>query len=41
MWQVKHSATSYETGVLIKGMPTKDQSRFMAFVFDQMSKIVT
>ena len=38
MWQSKISNTSYETGVLIKGMPEKDRSRFMSFVFDQMAK---
>lgn len=41
MWQNKISSTSYETGVLIKGMPTADKSRFMQFVFDQMAKIVS
>lgn len=41
VWQTKISTTSYETGVLIKGMPEADRSRFMSFVFDQMSKVVT
>lgn len=40
VWQTKLSTTSYETGVLIKGMPHTDRSRFMAFVFDQMAKVV-
>jgi len=41
MWQNKISPTSFETGVMIKGMPDDDKSRFMQFVFDQMSKVVT
>ncbi|MFA4974548.1 MAG: PilZ domain-containing protein [bacterium] len=41
MWQNKISATSYETGVMIRNMPNDDKSRFMQFVFDQMSKVVT
>jgi c-di-GMP-binding flagellar brake protein YcgR len=41
MWQNKMSSTSYETGVMIKGMPNDDKSRFMEFVFDQMAKVVT
>ena len=41
VWQNKISKTSYETGVMIKGMPDKDKSRFMEFVFDQMAKMVT
>ncbi len=40
VWQNRLSATSFETGVTIREMPTKDRSRFMEFVFDQMSKIV-
>ena len=40
MWQTKLSNTSYETGVLIKGMPPEDRGRFMSFVFDQMTKVV-
>ncbi|MFA4874664.1 MAG: PilZ domain-containing protein [bacterium] len=40
MWQNKISATSYETGVMIRGMPNEDKSRFMQFVFDQMAKVV-
>ena len=39
VWQTKLSATSFETGVLIKGMSVDDRSRFMSFVFDQMSKV--
>lgn len=39
VWQTKLSPTSFETGVLIKGMGVDDRSRFMAFVFDQMSKV--
>ncbi len=41
MWQNKISETSFETGVMIKGMPNDDKSRFMQFVFDQMTKVVT
>ena len=41
MWQNKISPTSYETGVMIKNMQGEDKSRFMQFVFDQMSKMVT
>lgn len=41
VWQNKLSNTSYETGVMIKGMPNEDKSRFMQFVFDQMTKVVT
>ncbi len=40
VWQQKISATSYETGVMIKGMPAADKTRFMEFVFDQMTKVV-
>lgn len=40
MWQTKISDVSYETGVMIKGMPDADKKRFMEFVFDQMSKVV-
>lgn len=41
VWQNKISNTSYETGVMIKGMPGDDKSRFMQFVFDQMAKVVS
>lgn len=41
VWQTKLSPTSFETGVLIKGMSVDDRSRFMSFVFDQMSKVGT
>ena len=41
VWQNKISETSFETGVMIKGMPGDDKGRFMQFVFDQMSKVVT
>ena len=41
VWQNKISETSFETGVMIKGMPNDDKSRFMQFVFDQMTKVVT
>lgn len=40
VWQQKHSSLSFETGVTIREMPQGDRSRFMQFVFDQMSKIV-
>jgi len=41
VWQTKISSTSFETGVVIKEMPDEDKKRFMSFVFDQMSKVVT
>lgn len=41
VWQNKISETSYETGVMIKGMPEADKKRFMEFVFDQMTKLVS
>jgi c-di-GMP-binding flagellar brake protein YcgR len=41
VWQTKISNTSFETGVVIKGMPDEDKKRFMSFVFDQLSKVVT
>ncbi len=41
MWQNKISPTSYETGIMIRGMPNEDKSRFMQFVFDQMAKVVS
>lgn len=41
VWQTRISATSYETGVMIKGMNDPDKKRFMEFVFDQMSRMVT
>ncbi|MFH1874826.1 MAG: PilZ domain-containing protein [Pseudomonadota bacterium] len=41
VWQSKISNTSYETGVVIQGMNNADKKRFMEFVFDQISKIVT
>lgn len=40
VWQSKISDTSYETGVMIRGMPVADKKRFMEFVFDQMAKVV-
>ena len=40
VWQNRLSSTSYETGVMIKGMPATDKSHFMQFVFDQMAKVV-
>ncbi len=39
VWQSKISSTSFETGVLIKGMSVEDRSRFMSFVFDQMATL--
>ena len=41
VWQNKITDTSFETGVMIKGMPAEDKGRFMEFVFDQMAKVVT
>jgi c-di-GMP-binding flagellar brake protein YcgR len=41
VWQNRITATSYETGVMIRGMPSADKSRFMRFVFDQMAKVVS
>lgn len=40
VWQNKISNVSFETGVMIRGMPAADKKRFMEFVFDQMAKIV-
>lgn len=40
VWQNRMGPTSFETGVTITAIPDKDRSRFMEFVFDQMSKIV-
>jgi c-di-GMP-binding flagellar brake protein YcgR len=41
VWQSKISATSYETGIVIRGIKDTDKRRFMEFVFDQMAKLVT
>lgn len=41
VWQSKISDVSFETGVQIRGMPVADKKRFMEFVFDQMSKVVS
>ena len=41
VWQSKITPTSYETGVLIRGINDTDKKRFMEFVFDQMSRMVT
>lgn len=41
VWQSKISATSYETGVVIRGINDEGRKRFMEFVFDQMSRMVT
>jgi len=41
VWQSKISATSYETGIMIRGINDADKKRFMEFVFDQMSRMVT
>lgn len=41
VWQSKISDTSYETGVMIRGMPVADKKRFMEFVFDQMARVVS
>ena len=41
VWQNKIATASFETGVVIKGMGSTDKKRFMEFVFDQMSKIVS
>lgn len=40
IWQNKLSDVSFETGVMIKGMPAADKRRFMEFVFDQMAKLM-
>ena len=40
VWQNKISSTSFETGVVINQMDNDAKKRFMAFVFDQMSKFV-
>lgn len=39
-WQTKISATSFETGVILSHMENDAKKKFMAFVFDQMSKFV-
>jgi len=41
VWQSRISKTSFETGVMIKDMASDNKSRFMRFVFDQMSKMVS
>ncbi len=41
VWQSKVSDNSFETGVMIKEMPNEDKSRFMQYVFDQMSRVLT
>ncbi len=40
VWQNKISDTSFETGVIIQHMDNDAKKRFMAFVFDQMSRFV-
>lgn len=40
VWQNKISDISFETGVVINQMDNDAKKRFMAFVFDQMSKFV-
>ncbi len=40
VWQNKLSNTSYETGTIIKYMSQEDKQKFMAFVFDQMARVV-
>lgn len=40
VWQSKISATSYETGILIRHMADPDKKKLMEFVFDQVSKVV-
>lgn len=40
VWQNKLSATSYETGAVIKYMEEQDKQKFLSFVFDQMARIV-
>lgn len=40
VWQNRISDVSFETGVMIRGMPNADKKRFMEFVFDQMAKVV-
>lgn len=41
LWQNKISPTSFESGVAIRSMPDADKRKFMEFVFDQMTKVVT
>ncbi len=40
VWQNQISSTSFETGAIIRYMKEEDKRRFMAFVFDQMSRVV-
>ncbi len=40
VWQTRISDTSYETGTIIKYIKETDKQRFMAFVFDQMSRLM-
>lgn len=40
VWQNQLSETSYETGAIIRYMEDEAKQRFMAFVFDQMSRVV-
>lgn len=40
VWQNEISETSFETGTVIKHMEDEDKSRFMGFVFDQMSRFI-
>lgn len=40
VWQNKISDTSYETGIAIQHMDNEDKKKLMAFVFDQMSRLV-
>ncbi|MDP2600933.1 MAG: PilZ domain-containing protein [Deltaproteobacteria bacterium] len=40
VWQNKIADTSFETGVVINQMDNNAKKRFMAFVFDQMSKCI-
>jgi len=40
VWQNKLANNSYETGTIIRHMEEADKGRFMAFIFDQMSRLV-
>ena len=41
VWQNKISDYSYETGAVIKFIEEEDKTRFLKFVFDQMTQLVS
>jgi len=40
VWQSQITSNSFETGTVITGMDEADKQRFIAFVFDQMTRFV-